>query len=166
MAAPFNAAPFEEGTTLDRFLLESLKAHPDATGKFTTLLQQITLAAKMVSSRVNRAGLAGMLGATGEKNIQDEFVMKLDVYANETFKHALEHPGVCCVIVSEEEEDPIYTPERFHSGRYVFAMDPLDGSSNIDVNATIGTIFGIFRRVSEEGTRAEMRGAPRRMITD
>ena len=156
------AAHFEEGTTLDRFLLESLKAYPEATGRFTTLLQQITLAAKMVSSRVNRAGLAGMLGATGEKNIQDEFVMKLDVYANETFKRALEHPGVCCVIVSEEEAEPIYTPEEFHSGRYVFAMDPLDGSSNIDVNATIGTIFGIFRRESDEGGRAEARDIMRR----
>ncbi len=145
---------FEEGITLDRFLLETLRDHPDATGKFVALLQQITLAAKMVSSRVNRAGLAGMLGRTGEKNIQDEFVMKLDVYANETFKKALEHPGVCCVVVSEEEADPIFTPEPFHSGRYVFTMDPLDGSSNIDVNATIGTIFGIFRRKSPEGLRA------------
>ncbi len=147
---------FEEGITLDRFLLETTRAHPDATGKFVTLLQQVTLAAKMVSSRVNRAGLAGMLGQTGDKNIQDEFVMKLDVYANDTFKKALEHPGVCAVVVSEEEAEPIYTPEPFHSGRYVFAMDPLDGSSNIDVNATIGTIFGIFRRRSDEGTRATM----------
>ena len=147
---------FEEGTTLDRFLLETLRDHAGATGKFVTMLQQVTLAAKMVSARVNRAGLAGMLGETGEKNIQDEFVMKLDVYANETFKKALEHPGVCCAVVSEEEEEPIYTPAPFYSGRYVFTMDPLDGSSNIDVNATIGTIFGIFRRNSEEGTKANL----------
>lgn len=143
---------FEEGTTLDRFLLETARAHAGATGQFVALMHQITLAAKMVSARVNRAGLAGMIGATGEMNIQGEFVMKLDVYANETFKRALEHAGVCCLIVSEEEEAPIQIPPRFVNGHYAFMMDPLDGSSNIDTNATIGTIFGIHRRLSEEGT--------------
>ncbi len=145
---------FEEGTTLDRFIFETTRAHPDATGQFATLLTQVSLAARLVSARVNRAGLAGMLGETGEVNVQGEFVQKLDVYANDTFKRALEHPGVCCAICSEEDEDPTWIPERFHSGGYVFCMDPLDGSSNIDVNATIGTIFGIFRRKSPEGTRA------------
>jgi fructose-1,6-bisphosphatase I len=143
---------FAEGTPLDRFIWETSRNFPGSTGQFATLLQQVTLAAKMVSSRVNRAGLAGMIGTTGETNIQGEFVMKLDVYANDTFKRALEHPGVCCLIVSEEDEDPHQIPEPFHSGRYVFAMDPLDGSSNIDVNATIGTIFAVFRRKSKEGT--------------
>jgi fructose-1,6-bisphosphatase I len=119
-------------------------------------LQQVSLAARMVSSRVNRAGLAGMLGETGEINVQGEFVQKLDIYANETFKRALEHPGICCAIASEEEEEPYFVPERFHSGRYVFCMDPLDGSSNIDVNATIGTIFGIFRRKSPDGAGATL----------
>ncbi|MCB9758257.1 MAG: class 1 fructose-bisphosphatase [Alphaproteobacteria bacterium] len=142
---------FEEGTTLDRFLQETARSHPEATGQFVALMHQVTLAAKMVSSRVNRAGLAGMIGQTGQVNIQGEFVMKLDVYANETFKRALEHAGVCCLIVSEEEADPIHIPEPFRTGRYAFTMDPLDGSSNIDVNATIGTIFGIFRRKSPTG---------------
>jgi fructose-1,6-bisphosphatase I len=137
---------FDEGITLDQFLMEAGRAHPLRTGRFVTLLQQVTLAAKMVSSRVNRAGLAGMIGATGETNIQGEFVQKLDIYANETIKRALFHAGVCSVIVSEEEEELIHIPERFHCGSYVFMMDPLDGSSNIDVNATIGTIFGVFRR--------------------
>ena len=145
---------FEEGTTLDRFIFESTLEHADATGQFATLLKQVALAARLVSSRVNRAGLAGMLGETGEMNVQGEFVQKLDVYANETFKRALEHPGVCAAILSEEDEDVTLTPERFHSGRYIFCMDPLDGSSNIDVNATIGTIFGIFRRQTPEGTSA------------
>ena len=95
-----------------------------------------------------------MLGETGEMNVQGEFVQKLDIYANESFKRALEHPGVCAAILSEEDEEVTFTPERFHSGRYIFCMDPLDGSSNIDVNATIGTIFGIFRRKSEEGSKA------------
>ena len=145
---------FEEGTTLDRFIFETTKQHADATGQFATLLRQVGLASRLVSARVNRAGLAGMLGATGEMNVQGEFVQKLDIYANETFKRALEHPGVCAAILSEEDEAPTLTPERFHSGRYIFCMDPLDGSSNIDVNATIGTIFGIFRRQSPEGTPA------------
>ena len=145
---------FEEGTTLDRFIFETSKAHPSAQGQFSTLLKQLALAARLVSARVNRAGLAGILGATGEMNIQGEFVQKLDIYANETFKRALEHPGVCCAIVSEEDENPFFTPERFRSGRYVVCIDPLDGSSNIDVNATIGTIFGVFRRKSEEETPA------------
>jgi fructose-1,6-bisphosphatase I len=142
---------FQEGTTLDRFIFETTRDHPDATGQLATLLQQVSLAARLVSARVNRAGLAGMLGDTGEVNVQGEFVQKLDVYANDAFKGALEHPGVCCAICSEEDEAPTWTPERFHSGRYVFCMDPLDGSSNIDVNATIGTIFGMFRRLSPEG---------------
>ena len=145
---------FEEGTTLDRFIFETTGEHADATGQFATLLKQVALAARLVSSRVNRAGLAGMLGETGEMNVQGEFVQKLDIYANEAFKRALEHPGECAAILSEEDEDATLTPDRFHSGRYIFCMDPLDGSSNIDVNATIGTIFGIFRRISEEGTTA------------
>ena len=118
------------------------------------LLQQLALAARLVSARVNRAGLAGILGATGEVNVQGEFVQKLDIYANDAFKRALEHPGVCCAIVSEEDEEPFFVPERFRSGRYIVCIDPLDGSSNIDVNATIGTIFGVFRRKSPEETPA------------
>ena len=147
---------FDEGITLDQFLMESGRSHAQRTGQFVTLLKQVTLAAKMVSSRVNRAGLAGMIGATGDTNIQGEFVMKLDVYANETIKKALEHAGVCCLVVSEEEEDLIHVPERFPRGSYVFCMDPLDGSSNIDVNATIGTIFGVFRRKSPEGGAGDL----------
>lgn len=144
-------AQFEEGTTLDRFLLETLREHPDATGQFVTLVNQIALAGKLVSARVNRAGLAGMFGATGSMNIQGEYVQKLDVYANETFKRALEHAGVVCLMVSEEEDQPVAVPPPFVPGRYVFAMDPLDGSSNIDTNASIGTIFAIFRRRTAEG---------------
>ncbi|MFT4974987.1 MAG: fructose-1,6-bisphosphatase I [Myxococcota bacterium] len=146
---------FEEGTTLDRFIFETTRAQAYATGQFSTLLKQVSLAARMVSARVNRAGLAGMLGSTGTMNVQGEFVQKLDVYANNTFKAALEHPGVCCAIASEEDANPYFISAPFHSGRYVFCMDPLDGSSNIDVNATIGTIFGVFRRQTPEGEIAE-----------
>lgn len=97
-----------------------------------------------------------MYGETGEVNVQGEFVQKLDAYANTTFKRALEHAGVCCLIASEEDEGPFFIPEPYRSGRYVFCMDPLDGSSNIDVNATIGTIFAIYRRKTPEGERAEL----------
>jgi len=145
---------FAEGTTLDRFIFETTRSHPDATGKFATLLRQVSLAARLVSARVNRAGLAGMLGETGDVNVQGEFVQKLDQYANETIKRALEHAGCVAAIASEEDEEPYFTPARFHSGRYIFCMDPLDGSSNIDVNATIGTIFAVYRRQSPEGTPA------------
>jgi len=150
------SSQFEEGTTLDRFIFETTRAQAHATGQFSTLLRQVSLAARMVSARVNRAGLAGMLGSTGTMNVQGEFVQKLDIYANNTFKAALEHPGVCCAIASEEDANPYFIDTPFRSGRYVFCMDPLDGSSNIDVNATIGTIFGVFRRTSPEGERGEL----------
>ncbi len=154
-------AQFEEGTTLDRYLMETMRAAPGATGIFVNLTQSIALAGKMISARVNRAGLAGMFGGTGEVNVQGEFVQKLDIYANETFKSALAHGGHTAMVVSEEEELPWRIPEPFHSGRYVVTVDPLDGSSNIDVNAAIGTIFGVFRRKSPEGTPAEMSDALR-----
>lgn len=147
---------FEEGISLDRFIFETTKAHPEATGQFATLLRQVSLASRLVSARVNRAGLAGMFGATGDVNVQGEYVQKLDLYANNAFKRALEHAGCVCAIASEEDEEPYFIPERFPRGRYVFCMDPLDGSSNIDVNATIGTIFAIFRRRSPEGGPADI----------
>ncbi len=145
---------FDEGITLDRFLLDTLRDHPGSSGDFVQLVQAIALAGKLISARVNRAGLAGLLGATGEVNVQGEFVQKLDRYADDTFIRALEHGGHTAMIVSEEAEDPVIVGPPWHSGRYVVTVDPLDGSSNIDCNATIGTIFGIFRRKSEEGTPA------------
>jgi fructose-1,6-bisphosphatase I len=152
---------FEEGTTLDRFLMDTMLEHPDATGQFVNLMQSIALAGKMISSRVNRAGLAGMFGDTGVQNSTGDFVQKLDMYSNDTFLRALEHRGHTCLVVSEEEDKPVAVPARFHSGRYVVAVDPLDGSSNIDCNAAIGTIFGIFHRLSAEGQEAEVGDALR-----
>ena len=145
---------FEEGTTLDRFLMDTMTG--EATGHFVNLVQSIALAGKMISSRVNRAGLSGMFGETGEINVQGEFVQKLDDYANKTFLRALEHGGHTCLVVSEEEKEPVPVPSRFHSGRYIVAIDPLDGSSNIDCNATIGSIFAIFVRTSPEGQPASV----------
>ena len=150
---------FEEGLSLDRFIAESEHLHPEASGRFSILLHQVSLASRLVSARVNRAGLAGMLGSTGEMNVQGEFVQKLDEYANDAFKRALEHAGCVGAIASEEDDGLYRTPSRFHSGRYIFCMDPLDGSSNIDTNASIGTIFCIMRRRTPEGTPAELSDA-------
>jgi fructose-1,6-bisphosphatase I len=156
-----NSQPFEEGTTLDRFLLETLRELPEATGTFVSLVNAIALAGKLISARVNRAGLAGLLGGTGEVNIQGEFVQKLDRYADDTFATALEHGGHTAMVVSEERDEPLIVGGRWRSGRYVVVVDPLDGSSNIDVNATIGTIFGVFRRKSPEGGPADVADALR-----
>jgi fructose-1,6-bisphosphatase I len=145
---------FDEGTTLDRYLMETMRDYPQATGQFVNLCQSVALAGKMIASRVNRAGLAGILGDAGGTNVHGEFVQKLDLYANDVFKRSLEHRGHTCMIVSEEEGGPVLTPSRYESGGYVVTLDPLDGSSNIDCNATIGSIFGIYRRRSEDGTPA------------
>lgn len=152
---------FEEGTTLDRFLMDTMRDYPHATGQFVNLMQSLALAGKLIAARVNRAGLLGMLGAVGSTNVHGEYVQRLDLYANEAFKHALEHGGHTCMIVSEEEGGPVLVPSRYRSGDYVVTLDPLDGSSNIDCNITIGSIFCIFRRLTPEGTPAERRDACR-----
>jgi fructose-1,6-bisphosphatase I len=139
----------EHGWTLERFLSERQRAFPDATGDFTLLFQQLALAGKIISSRVNQAGLAGLLGHTGKTNIQGETVQKMDEFANNTLIHCLEAGGQVCLMASEEVDDPIPIPTRFPRGRYVLMFDPLDGSTNIDVNISIGTIFSVHRRLSE-----------------
>jgi len=136
------------GWTLERHILEEQRTHPDATGEFTRLFQQLALAGKIIGSRVNQAGLAGVLGVTGEVNVQGERVQKLDVFANQALIHALEAGGQVCLMASEEVDDPIPIPTDFPRGRYVLMFDPLDGSSNIDVNVSIGTIFSVHRRIS------------------
>ncbi len=135
-------------TTIERHILEHQHKYPDASGDLTGLLQNIALAAKIVNREVNKAGLLEILGITGEINVQGEEVMKLDNFAQETFYNSLDHSGHLCVIASEEEADLMQIPERFPAGRYAMSMDPLDGSSNIDVNVSIGTIFSIHKKVS------------------
>ncbi len=127
------------------------RMHPQATGDFTVLFQQIALAGKMIASRVNQAGLAGELGLTGEVNVQGEEVQKLDDFANRTMIRVLEDGGQCCVLASEELDEHVPVPPE-HAGKYVVLFDPLDGSSNIDVNISIGTIFSIHRRVTPSGS--------------
>jgi len=145
------------GTTLERHILERQRAHPQATGDFTGLFQQVALAAKLIASRVNQAGLAGILGLTGAINVQGEEVQKLDDFANRTLIKCVEASGHVCVMASEEVEEIILVPERYPTGKYVLMFDPLDGSTNIDVNVSIGTIFSVHRRVTvgRDGTLAD-----------
>jgi len=151
------ATTFSAGTTLERHILERQRQIPGATGDFTGLFQQIALAAKIINSRVRQAGLAGILGLTGGKNVQGEEVQKLDEFANNVLVRSVEAGGHLCVMASEEEDDPIRIPDHYPTGKYVLMFDPLDGSSNIDVDISIGTIFSIHRRVTlgRHGTLAD-----------
>ena len=134
--------------TLARHIYEEERNYPEATGELSDLLHDLSLAAKVVSLEVNKAGLVDILGFTGDHNVHGEKVKKLDVYAHEMLIKAMDHGGHLCVMASEEEEDIIHIPTEFNIGKYVLLFDPLDGSSNIDVNISIGTIFSIYRRVS------------------
>lgn len=135
--------------TIDHHILEMQRLHPQATGEFSNLLYDIALAAKVIGREVKRAGLVDILGLTGHENVQGEQVQKLDVFANEAMIRMNEFTGRVCVMASEEDEELIpASPE----GRYVLIFDPLDGSSNIDYNVSIGTIFAIYRRRSAAGS--------------
>src|SRR6201996_577123 len=138
--------------TLGQFIIEKQNDFPYAKGELSRLLRDIGIAAKIVNREVTKAGLAEILGETGDINVQGEHVTKLDVFANDQFIAALKAGGEVCAIASEENEEiiPIDT-EVSKSAKYVIAMDPLDGSSNIDVNVSVGTIFSIYRRVSLSG---------------
>lgn len=137
--------------TLARHIYEEERKYPEATGELSDLLHDLSLAAKVISLEVNKAGLVDIIGFTGEENVHGEKVKKLDVFANDMMIKAMDHGGHLCVMASEEEEDIIHIPPEFYLGKYVLLFDPLDGSSNIDANVSIGTIFSIYRRVSPEG---------------
>ena len=140
------------GTALDRFIKNNQDQFQYASGELSQLLRDIALASKVVNREVNKAGLADILGMTGETNVQGEQVKKLDVFANEQFIAALKAGGECCAIASEENEEIIPVDnEVSKNAKYVVAIDPLDGSSNIDVNVSVGTIFSVFRRTSLSG---------------
>lgn len=141
--------------TLSEFIMERQDDFPFATGELSNLLNDIVIASKIVNREVNKAGLADILGATAQENIQGETQQKLDVFADEQFISALKNGGEACAIASEENDDFVaFESERSKQGKYVVAFDPLDGSSNIDVNVSIGTIFSIYRRISEVGSLA------------
>ncbi len=136
--------------TIQRHILEGEKRHPKATGELSALLSDLTLAAKVISLEVNKAGLVDVLGYTGDENVHGEHVKKLDMFAHEILIHAMNHGGHLAVMASEEEADIIHIPERHHIGKYVLLFDPLDGSSNIDANVSIGTIFSIYKKLSPD----------------
>jgi fructose-1,6-bisphosphatase I len=144
--------------TIGEFISKRQQEIPTAKGEFTAILSAIRLAAKMVNQEVNKAGLAEhILGSVGKENIQGEDQKKLDVYANEKFIQALEARGEICGVGSEENDTFIaFETEEAKNGKYVVLMDPLDGSSNIDVNVSIGTIFSIFKRKSPAGQKAQL----------
>lgn len=143
--------------TLGEFIIEHQKDFPYAKGELSALLSSIRLAGKMVNQEINKAGLAEILGKYGQDNVQGEEQMKLDVLANDLFISTLQNRGEICGIASEEMEDYICFDKEIHSdARYVVLIDPLDGSSNIDVNVSVGTIFSIYRRISEPGTPATL----------
>lgn len=139
--------------TLDEFTIQQRRDFPQATGELSMLLKDIALAAKRVNVEVNKAGLVDILGDAGEINVQGEDVKKLDVFANNQFIGVTRH-GVSCAGVGSEENDDIviYDDPLSNKSKYVMLMDPLDGSGNIDVNVSIGTIFSIYKRVSPLGT--------------
>ena len=137
--------------TIERFILDQQQAHPEATGTLTSILYDMALAAKIIASKTTRAGLAEILGSAGEENVQGEEVQILDAFAQRTIFRLNDHTGRLAVMASEEEEEIIPIPSHFPIGSYVLVFDPLDGSSNIDANVSIGTIFGIYRRKTASG---------------
>lgn len=139
--------------TLDEFTIHQYRTFPGATGELSSLLRDIGLAAKRVNVEVNKAGLVDILGDAGSVNVQGEEVKKLDVFANDQFTGVLKHGISCAGIASEELDDIIvFDDEVSNNSKYVCMYDPLDGSANIDVNVSIGTIFAVFRRLSAKGT--------------
>jgi fructose-1,6-bisphosphatase I len=139
-------------TTLGQFIIEKQNDFPYAKGELSRLLRDIGIAAKIVNREVNKAGLVDILGDQGATNVQGENQKKLDVYANEQFIAALSSGGECCIVASEENDDMVrIDSEVSKNAKYIVAIDPLDGSSNIDCNVAVGTIFSIYRRITKDG---------------
>src|SRR5688572_24171604 len=145
--------------TIERHILWEQEKFPDSSGKLTGILYDIALAAKLIASRTQRAGLADILGSTGNENVQGEEVQKLDEYAQRTLYQLNDHTGRLCCMASEEEKDLIPIPDQYPNGDYVLVFDPLDGSSNIDFNVAVGTIFAIFRRKTASGGPGKLEDA-------
>ncbi len=141
--------------TLGRHIDEGEREHPEATGDFSGLLSDLAIAVKMIWREVSKAGLIEILGATDRQNDCGDEVKKLDEFANETIYRAMDHGGHLCVMASEESHGLISIPDKYPKGKYVLVYDPIDGSSNIDANVSIGSIFGIYRRITESGPGTE-----------
>jgi fructose-1,6-bisphosphatase I len=134
--------------TIERYIIEQERLHPEATGELSGILYDLALAAKMIANKVRSAGLADILGSAESENIQGEVQQKLDVLSNDIIVKALDHGGRLCAMASEEEPDIIQIPDQFKCGKYCLMFDPLDGSSNIDVNVPVGTIFSVVQKVT------------------
>ncbi len=148
----YNQMPMQEPViTIERHILEEQRSFPEATGALTSLLYDIALAGKIIASKTTRAGLTEILGQVGMTNIHGDEVMKLDRFADQTIIHLTDHTGRLAVMGSEEHPDIINIPDEYPTGKYVLLFDPLDGSSNIDFNIPIGTIFSIYRRKTVDG---------------
>ena len=149
----------KKNQTLGEFIIENQSDFQYSSGELSRLLNSIRLAAKVVNHEVNKAGLVDITGAAGDTNIQGEDQQKLDVYANDVFIQTMTDRNIVCGIASEEEDDfiTINSQDELHQNKYVVLIDPLDGSSNIDVNVSVGTIFSIFRRVTPVGTPVELK---------
>lgn len=152
--------------TIERHIQDTQKQFPHATGTFTKMLQDIALAAKLISRETNRAGLTDILGATSDHNSSGERQQKLDMFADDIIFRMNDHTGRVAAMVSEEHEDLIEIPLEFDTGNYVLIYDPLDGSSNIDVNVSIGTIFAIHRKFTkgEQGTIEDVLQEGKRLV--
>jgi fructose-1,6-bisphosphatase I len=142
----------QELITISRLIAMEGRRYPEATGEFSALMDEIVLTSKVINREVSKAGLLDVLGFTGDVNVQGEEVRKLDEYSNDLFMHILKFSGHVCAMASEEAEDLIQGPTYTNNGKYVVLLDPLDGSSNIDANVSIGSIFAIYRRISPAGT--------------
>lgn len=151
--------PYMQGVkTLSEFIIERQEDFPFASGEFSRLMNDIVIASKIINREVNKAGLVEILGATESENVQGETQQKLDIFADDQFISALQNGGEACGIASEENDDFVaFDNERSKQGKYIVVFDPLDGSSNIDVNVSIGTIFSIYRRKTEIGQKAELK---------
>ena len=134
--------------TIERYIIEQERLHPEATGELSGILYDLALAAKMIANKVRSAGLADVLGSAGTENVQGEVQQKLDVIANEIVIKAMDHGGRLCAMASEEETEIIQIPDGFRLGKYLLMFDPLDGSSNIDVNVPVGTIFSVVKKIT------------------
>ena len=143
-----------EVITIERFIMEQERLHPEATGELSNLLYDLCLAAKIISRHVRRAGLSDILGPAGAVNVSGDLQQKLDLFANETVRQSVQYTGRVCVTASEEDQAPVPVPPGKPLGKYVVLYDPLDGSANIDVNVSIGTIFSIHKRVTKRNGTA------------
>lgn len=135
--------------TIERFILHQQAKFPDATGTLTNLLYDIALSAKIIARETTRFGLGDIIGSSESANVHGERQQKLDLFADEAIRKICDHTGRLCAMASEEHEDIIEIPDNFSRGKYVLLYDPLDGSSNIDVNVSVGTIFAVHRKISE-----------------